>query len=1420
MPATAPPQDPEDPHDLLDKVAGYLNFSEGAPDATFLGHLSDLYAGIEGDERGDHDSDTLDVLLKKLSQRIDTLQAAGGAFADVAQARGVLQLVQESFRPAYREFHSDLLWHRRPGELWRPFFLGRVFEAVLAQGPPWDETERIVPGARDRLDDYIGYRPVAVLETKQKVEPYRHEWVRPIPLAIQRAGVAHGPYAELIGRTLGILQATDPSLLRSAWLDPELIDELAVDPRAYDFDHPAGKRPNHHFGQWDPNHIDSRGYYRRFVLQPIALEAMMSRVEELGGADGYTRGELLFEASAVLAGTMLMASGTSGDGPGRHSSEVTLATLLPHIAQYRDAFYQQLLDRAEGAHGERLRAEAARMRQPFAGARQHLNHELARRRATQLQHVHLAQLFARMGYPDAALRQAQTVRVASARMLSQVYCRLADGHRALDRGDLAQVSHNLPEIEDLLSRGIECGALVDPWNVVGFGGNFSLFPAIEDSVHDYRVDDLIELVEQVLDLCSRAWAEAAAVDDSDREDEFSKTLGRISDWWDQFATPTVSDVRRLVGKEIEVSTNLVAGALNAWHKAGAAAGDVGFWRLFVEQFDTPKAFQLVVEALLDQDDRVASSALMMQWVSQADLTPLEDGDASLYPLAERWLQMVEAHEAASGEDQWPVVVKFFAHLEASAEEAWHAPAFELDDQGRRPLDRRRRDGTPTMDDDLPFDEDLFDEEVEGEVNDEELDDGLDDALDDEVGGGLDGDFEDGLFEQGFDDSELEEDGEDELDNLFSAAYEGVTFRDSSDDGMDSAIFEPDGGETEYELEEEAERIGHRLALLAMVARLWKRTAINWGGFDPRDTPEQQAGRREQLEAWQREATSRYSQLGRLLEAVHQHRIPTPRGVHESMVEYDRRRRLKDSLLEQIIATCVEMSDAGRLLRAAAGPKAEATTAPATTSIARTIEILRAVLAHDAGAVRERWGDFCQSLAGEPLLYIPLAKGGDPGQIVKARALHQLIHDLAGWLPRLGLLSETCRLLDVAQRMETEHPVGRDAMTEYDRLFENGYQAIVRCLVASADDWDAGGLPPGGAPPPGIETPEGAAGEGDIRQSDTLLVQALQDLTESQLDRWLRHSKTVRLSVVEKLAPDHLGEHQPWDRFVSFIKRYGGDLFTQKFLAPGNLRAILHQGVAVWLSKLESERDHQGENPFEQGLELRLLDELGGPLKRDDAVTMLTIAIEAVVENYREYRDYNTTTTQSDHGEMLYTFVDFLRLRTGYDRIAWKLKPVFLAHKILVRQGRAAAAEMWRRVVADRTADPADLFATQQAEICEKYGMRLPTVAERLSERFIRPLTIDRLRSLVRPAMAAVAEGPASGGEVNPTMALLEDELDGLMSEPTGAGLDVPDWIVALEDEVTQVRGERHQPAPDGGPLGRVEQVRLTWSELQQQLGSQ
>ena len=115
-----------------------------------------------------------------------------------------------------------------------------------------------------------------------------------------------------------------------------------------------------------------------------------------------------------------------------------------------------------------------------------------------------------------------------------------------------------------------------------------------------------------------------------------------------------------------------------------------------------------------------------------------------------------------------------------------------------------------------------------------------------------------------------------------------------------------------------------------------------------------------------------------------------------------------------------------------------------------------------------------------------------------------------------------------------------------------------------------------------------------------------------------------------------------------------------------------------------------------------------------------------MENYPEYVDYNSTTTQSDRGEMLYTLLDYLRLRASYDRVAWNLQPVVLAHEVLVRSGHDEAAEVWRAAVSERTASIAEDHLKRFQRLNRKYGMRLPSIADRLGERFVRPLVVDRL----------------------------------------------------------------------------------------------
>ena len=73
-----------------------------------------------------------------------------------------------------------------------------------------------------------------------------------------------------------------------------------------------------------------------------------------------------------------------------------------------------------------------------------------------------------------------------------------------------------------------------------------------------------------------------------------------------------------------------------------------------------------------------------------------------------------------------------------------------------------------------------------------------------------------------------------------------------------------------------------------------------------------------------------------------------------------------------------------------------------------------------------------------------------------------------------------------------------------------------------------------------------------------------------------------------------------------------------------------------------------------------------------AAARLRLVLESIAENHAEYRDWNSTTTQSDRGECLHMLLDFLRIKAEHDRIAWTLRPVNMAHGVLARRGVGAA----------------------------------------------------------------------------------------------------------------------------------------------------
>jgi hypothetical protein len=132
---------------------------------------------------------------------------------------------------------------------------------------------------------------------------------------------------------------------------------------------------------------------------------------------------------------------------------------------------------------------------------------------------------------------------------------------------------------------------------------------------------------------------------------------------------------------------------------------------------------------------------------------------------------------------------------------------------------------------------------------------------------------------------------------------------------------------------------------------------------------------------------------------------------------------------------------------------------------------------------------------------------------------------------------------------------------------------------------------------------------------------------------------------------------------------------QHLLAPSSLRGILRGGVRNWLehlTDLAAEPDIPDPPPSRHPKRL-VEDLITGALPMKQAATRLRLVLESVAENHAEYRDWNSTTTQSDRGECLHILLDYLRVKAEHDRIAWTLRPVNMAHRVLARRGAAAAA---------------------------------------------------------------------------------------------------------------------------------------------------
>ncbi len=601
--------------------------------------------------------------------------------------------------------------------------------------------------------------------------------------------------------------------------------------------------------------------------------------------------------------------------------------------------------------------------------------------------------------------------------------------------------------------------------------------------------------------------------------------------------------------------------------------------------------------------------------------------------------------------------------------------------------------------------------------------------------------------------ESDEDDEDEDgDDVYGAAYEGVTFRDSADDGTEGTLAGDGPMGDDFTLEGQDEALRAHVQFLATVATLWRAAAPSLRGHPAT------------LRDWLAAVRQREAGLEKLMDRLHGIAVPEPPPGFEGAVEYDRRRGIKEQLIEESLGAALAFGQARRTLASlVGGGGAAAEWEPAA------VEVERGVEAGDATAVRVALGRLLGLLRSQPLLYVPLTAGGHPRHILRTRSAQALLTFLLERLPRLGLLRETFDVMQTARRMEQTSPPEGKKVTEFDRLFPVGLQASVDAVVDLADRT---GKPAGGS-----------------------MQEALRRLVAPYLAAWVEHSGTLRLSVMENVSGD-----SDWERVTAFVRKYGQALFTPSFLHLANVRAVLHRGVEAWLDELPQQDDAPEE----------FLEALDDTLPRGQAVRHLEFVLTAVGENYEEYRDYNTTTTHSDYGENLSVLLDFLRVKAAYERDLWRLRPLFVVHEVLCRRGRPANAAWWQEGIVAETRAMADKHLAELSRVEARHGIRLRTVRDRVGERFVASLAADRLSALVGPAWQAARCG---ADESNADFAKLYEQVEAFAATPAGGGPAPAPWRRRREREDRHVRHEpNHAPPPPGQltPEGLREQLGQSW----------
>ena len=154
----------------------------------------------------------------------------------------------------------------------------------------------------------------------------------------------------------------------------------------------------------------------------------------------------------------------------------------------------------------------------------------------------------------------------------------------------------------------------------------------------------------------------------------------------------------------------------------------------------------------------------------------------------------------------------------------------------------------------------------------------------------------------------------------------------------------------------------------------------------------------------------------------------------------------------------------------------------------------------------------------------------------------------------------------------------------------------------------------------------------------------------------------------------------------------------------------------------------------------------------------------------------------DSARKFFYLLDFLRIEADYDRDAWNFTPLNLTHQVLCQWNLPDAITAWERSFEKRCRESSANHLKKLQLIEKKYGMRLPSVSDRLRERFTKPLAVNRMMSHLPQV---VADAKAQRAE-SPTFEQLRQEIDEYLVDTTGSGIELPAWMQNLDKEVSRL----------------------------------